>query len=131
MVVNKSLAQALSQLRLLQFKQNIFSARRLGWLSVLALLCLATPLVWRQSQAAGVDANALALLPPFVQEVRFLEVGGATGEQFGHAVALSGNTAVVGVPYDLVGSNGLQGSVYVYVKSGAIWVQQQKITASD
>ena len=42
-----------------------------------------------------------------------------------------GDTVVVGAPYDDVGANADQGSAYVFVRSGAAWSQQQKLTASD
>ena len=40
-------------------------------------------------------------------------------------------TVVVGAPYDDVGADSDQGSAYVFVRRGAIWTQQQKITVSD
>lgn len=51
-------------------------------------------------------------------------------EQFGYSVAISGNTAAVGMPYD--GDNGAaSGSVFVYQYDGGTWVEEQKLTASD
>jgi hypothetical protein len=46
---------------------------------------------------------------------------------FGWAVALSGDTALVSAP----GENQARGSVYVLVRSGTSWIQQQNLTASD
>ncbi len=40
---------------------------------------------------------------------------GAAGDDFGVSVALSGDTAIVGAPYDEIGSNADQGSAYVFV----------------
>ncbi len=51
----------------------------------------------------------------------------AEGDDFGHSVAISGNTAVVGAP----GDNANQGSAYVFVRSGTTWSLQQKVTAAD
>jgi hypothetical protein len=56
------------------------------------------------------------------------------GDEFGHSVALDGNTAVVGAvadddndpPYS---SN--MGSVYVFVRSGTTWTQQQRLLGYD
>jgi hypothetical protein len=45
----------------------------------------------------------------------------------GASVALSGDTAVVGAPE----KNSQQGAAYVFVRSGVVWSQQQKLTASD
>src|SRR5262245_8555410 len=54
---------------------------------------------------------------------------GADGDQFGHAVALSGDTLVVGANGDDVGGNGNQGSAYVFTRNGVVWTQRQKLTA--
>ncbi len=56
---------------------------------------------------------------------------GAAGDQFGLSVAISGDTVVVGAPDDDIGGNFDLGSAYVFVRSGAIWTQQQKLTAGD
>ena len=54
---------------------------------------------------------------------------GAAYDQFGISVLLSadGSTALIGVAY----ANAYQGAAYVFVLSGGIWSQQQKLTASD
>ena len=49
----------------------------------------------------------------------------ASGEHLGSSVAISGDYAIVGAPQD--GS----GSAYIFQKSGANWIQMQKIVASD
>jgi len=46
-------------------------------------------------------------------------------------VALSGDTMVVGAPTADIGANAQQGAAYVFTRSGAVWTQQQKLTASD
>ena len=52
-------------------------------------------------------------------------------EYFGKSVALSGNTALIGAfGDDHAGGNGA-GSAYVFVRNGAAWAQQAKLTASD
>jgi hypothetical protein len=56
---------------------------------------------------------------------------GAAGDHFGWSVALSGDTAIVGAIYDNIGASTYQGSAYVFVRSGAVWTEQQKLTASD
>jgi hypothetical protein len=50
---------------------------------------------------------------------------------FGWSVALSGNTALVGVPGDYIGTNSSQGSACVFTRSGANWARQARLTASD
>ena len=56
---------------------------------------------------------------------------GVTGDNFGRSVAVSGSTAMVGADLHTVGSNRIQGAVYVFVESGGMWSQQAELTASD
>jgi FG-GAP repeat len=49
---------------------------------------------------------------------------------FGHSIAISGDTVVVGTPVDAIGSKD-QGSAYVFVRDSGPWRQQQKLTAGD
>lgn len=58
---------------------------------------------------------------------------GADGKQFdsfGWSVAVSGDTAIVGANSDDVTSL-RSGSAYVFVRSGATWTRQARLTASD
>ncbi len=65
-------------------------------------------------------------------EAKFLAADGATGDQFGYSVALSGDTAVIGARFAGDDVNGLEsGSAYVFTRSGTIWRQQAKLTAPD
>jgi FG-GAP repeat len=52
----------------------------------------------------------------------------AEGDQFGNSVAINGETVVVGARLDGFGD---QGSAYVFVRSGGVWSQQQKLAVSD
>ena len=53
----------------------------------------------------------------------------AAGDRFGTAVALSGDTAVVGAPGALVG--GVHGgAAWVFVRSGGVWAPQAVLTAA-
>ena len=55
---------------------------------------------------------------------------GAEGDSFGNSVALDGDTALVGAYRD--NDRGLSsGSAYFFTRSGGLWTQQQKLTASD
>ena len=57
---------------------------------------------------------------------------GAANDNFGHAIALSGDTAAIGVPQDDIGNQTDQGSVYVYRNLGAAgWVLQAKLVSAD
>ena len=52
-------------------------------------------------------------------------------DQFGWSVALSGDTALVGDLRQTVGGASYSGSAYVFTRSGAVWTQQQMLSASD
>jgi len=67
----------------------------------------------------------------WTQQEHLTASDGAVEDMFGSAVALSGDTALVGVDRDDVGTNIDQGSAYVFTRSGATWSQQGKLTASD
>jgi FG-GAP repeat/Putative Ig domain len=54
-----------------------------------------------------------------------------TSDQFGNSVAISGETIVVGAPFDDGAAGPDQGSAYVFVRSGGVWGQQQKLEAPD
>lgn len=55
---------------------------------------------------------------------------GADGDEFGYAVSINGDTALVGAPkVDDAGSN--SGAVYVFVRQSARWNQQAKLSAKD
>jgi MYXO-CTERM domain-containing protein len=63
----------------------------------------------------------------WTQQQKLLAKDAATNDRFGSSVALSGNTALVGAPNE----SGYIGAVYVFLRSGAIWTQQQKLVATD
>jgi hypothetical protein len=65
------------------------------------------------------------------QQQKLIANDGAVNDQFGTSVALNGETVVVGAYFDSIGANRVQGSAYVFVRSGALWIQQQKLTAND
>lgn len=67
----------------------------------------------------------------WTQQAGLVSIDGSPGDQLGFSVAISGETAVVGVPQDDFGSNFDQGSAYVFLRIGTTWVQQQKLTAAD
>ncbi|HMV86208.1 MAG TPA: putative Ig domain-containing protein, partial [Blastocatellia bacterium] len=53
------------------------------------------------------------------------------GNKFGAAVALDGNTAVIGAPFDKVGLNDGQGAAYVFTRGTAAWSLQKILVAAD
>ncbi len=56
---------------------------------------------------------------------KLLAPDGAYNARFGIAVALSGDTAIIGADHDVNGS--AQGSAYIFVRNGTTWTQQQKL----
>ena len=71
------------------------------------------------------------VVDPWVQQAELTASDGASGDEFGYSVAVSGSTAVVGAPTHTVGSNTQEGAAYVFVQSGTTWSQQAELTASD
>ncbi|MGH9840655.1 MAG: FG-GAP repeat protein, partial [Blastocatellia bacterium] len=66
----------------------------------------------------------------WTQQQKLTDANGAASDSFGRSVAISGDTVVIGAPYDDVGGNLDQGSVIVFVRNGATWTQQRKLTDS-
>lgn len=67
----------------------------------------------------------------WTQQAQLIAPDGASQDEFGWSVAISGDTAIVGAFQNDVGANGNQGSAYVYVRSGGVWILQQQLTAHD
>jgi hypothetical protein len=65
------------------------------------------------------------------EQARLVASDGQAWDHFGGAVALWGDTAVVGAYWHDVGLKDEQGAAYIFGRSGAAWVEQQKLLASD
>ena len=66
----------------------------------------------------------------WTEEQKLTASDGEMGDNFGQAVALEEDVAVVSAHLD--DDNGdLSGSVYVFRFNGALWIEEQKLTASD
>ena len=66
----------------------------------------------------------------WTQQQKLIANDGASSDWFGGSVALDGDTLVVGAYRD--DDKGYDsGSVYVFVRSGTTWSQQQKLVAND
>ncbi len=63
-------------------------------------------------------------------QAKLVASDGAASDYFGAAVAVSGDTALVGAYYD-DDKGDASGSAYVFTRSGAVWSQQAKLVASD
>ncbi len=61
---------------------------------------------------------------------KLVPADGSADDRFGNAISISGNRAVIGAFFDEDDGSG-SGSAYVYVKSGSMWIEETKLTASD
>jgi len=62
----------------------------------------------------------------WTQQAKILAFDGEAGDNFGHSVSLSGNTAIIGAPYeDTYGED--FGAAYVFTRSGTTWTYKQKL----
>jgi hypothetical protein len=64
------------------------------------------------------------------QQAQLVASDGQAYDQFGIAVALDGDTAIVGAYLDDAGAIINKGSAYVFVRNGTLWTQQAQLTAS-
>jgi hypothetical protein len=78
--------------------------------------------VFRKPEAGWTDMTETAKLVP---------TDNAGNDEFGKAVAIDGDVAVVGAHYDVDGQGSMVGSAYVYRYTGIGWRQEAKLEASD
>jgi glucose/arabinose dehydrogenase len=64
------------------------------------------------------------------EQKKLVPADGAGGDLFGFAVSVNLDTVLVGSPFNSAGSPH-SGAAYVFTRSGLLWSQQQKLTASD
>jgi hypothetical protein len=68
----------------------------------------------------------------WTQQQKLLASDAAAGEQFGNAVAIDGDTAVVGASNSACPVSGVNcGAAYVFLRTGTVWTEQEKLVASD
>lgn len=83
----------------------------------------------------GTDAGAVYFFQwtgsDWVQRVKRVASDGAGSDIFGWSVAIHGDWAVVGAPYEDNQRGGNAGSIYVFQRSGVNWYQSSKHIASD
>lgn len=79
------------------------------------------------------DQNATypITIDPWFQQAKLTPNDGVLDDQFTRALAISGNTAIIGAPGSDISGRENQGSAYVFVKEGNSWSQQSKLIASD
>lgn len=67
----------------------------------------------------------------WTQQQKLIAADGAANDKFGGGVAITGDRVIVGAEGDDVGTNPDQGSAYLFLRSGSVWAQEQKLTAVD
>lgn len=87
-----------------------------------------------KSDASGVDAGAAYVFAwngsAYAQQKKLLAADAAPNDHLGTAVAMDGETALVGAPdADAFGSN--SGAAYVFVRAGTLWSQQKKLVSPN
>lgn len=82
-------------------------------------------------------------IDPIAQQAYIKPENTGINDNFGHAVAMSGDTVVVGAPYEDSDGDGVNppaqsdnsrnnaGAAYVFVRNGAIWSQEAYLKASN
>ena len=75
-------------------------------------------------------ASPLPIDPLFNFQEKLMAADGAAGDFFVAAVAMRGDTLVIGSAWDDV-TYADQGSAYVFARNGATWIFQQKLFAND
>jgi hypothetical protein len=82
------------------------------------------------NSSAGGEVWHTGGTPPPAEIAKLTAGDAASGKEFGGAVAISGDTAVIGASYDAhAGSE--SGAAYVFQWDGVSWIQQAKLVASD
>ena len=66
----------------------------------------------------------------WIQQQKLVAGDGAAGDEFGKSVAIAGDAIVVGAPGAYFGTSA-RGSAYVFVRKGAAWTRQQKLTGDE
>ncbi|MBI5481686.1 MAG: FG-GAP repeat protein [Deltaproteobacteria bacterium] len=97
---------------------------------VVALGCAmaAAPMLVATGCSRAPNQAAESLERPLIatQQAKLLASDGAMSDKLSSSVSVSGDTAVVGA-YD----ENYRGAAYVFVRSGATWIQQAKLLPSD
>ncbi len=86
----------------------------------------------QEDTTGGTDAGAAYVYVrsgnAWMPQARLAASDAAPWYEFGRSVSVSGDTAVVGAPRPSYSGGG---KVYVFVRSGAIWTEQQKLMTAD
>ncbi len=67
----------------------------------------------------------------WIQQQKIVASDRESFDRFGHSVAISGDHALVGAPYEDGNGGSNVGAAYIFARNGSAWTQQQKITHSQ
>jgi hypothetical protein len=70
------------------------------------------------------------IAPGQITETKILPGDGDTDDSFGASVALAGDYAIIGAPFD-ENSGDAFGSAYIFRREGFVWVEEAKLTTTD
>ena len=99
------------------YKLNKFRVSNVRWIlrSLVLLACLSL---------------ALPIMAAWTQKQKITSTPRGVGAQHGNAVAINGNTMVVGARFDSTTAS-QAGAAFVYVLNGGVWTQQAMLLAND
>ena len=89
-----------------------------GRSTAFVILSLSVLLLASVSRSSGAPQSGATML---------IASDAAAGDRFGLAIAISGNTAIVGAQIH----DGRAGAAYVFERMGGAWVEVAELTASD
>jgi hypothetical protein len=90
---------------------------------------VASGTIWLEVEDAGASWP-VTVDPTFAQQAYLKASNTGNGDNFGHSVAVSGDTVVVGAPFEGGSATG-GGAAYVFVHSGSTWSQQAFLKGSN
>jgi hypothetical protein len=101
---------------------------------------VASGTVWLEVEDAGASWP-ITVDPTFAQQAYLKAFNTGIEDNFGDSVAVSGDTVVVGAPFESSNATGVNGAdndlanhagaAYVFVRSGSSWIQQAYLKASN
>lgn len=111
---------------------NLFTVHlRLAFIAILLCAMAGTPFNTMAQQTTSIEQESVEVQAAFAQQQKLIATNGQANDLLGCAVAIDGNTAVVGAHKDRSGSNNKPGAAYVFVRSGNAWIQQQELNAGN
>jgi hypothetical protein len=93
------------------------------------LVIAGSPFDTHSSQTNAGSAYVFVDSSGWSQEQKLIASDAAPSDNFGYSVAIDGDLAVVGAPFDNISTAADAGSAYVFRRSGTSWSQEAKLTA--